>query len=106
MDPTTRVNLVQSLLKTKELPVSTGAALLDVNRTSIYYKGTPVSQEELDCKEIIDHLHTGNPTWGARQMSEQLKARGYRIGRKKCILRVNRSVFTDKLITYHGDLDQ
>ena len=83
MDPTTRVNLVQSLLKTKELPVSTGAALLDVNRTSIYYKGTPVSQEELDCKEIIDHLHTDNPTWGARQMSEQLKARGYRIGRKK-----------------------
>ena len=83
MDPTTRVNLVQSLLKTKELPASTGAALLDVNRTSIYYKGTTVSQEELDCKEIIDHLHTDNPTWGARQMSEQLKARGYRIGRKK-----------------------
>lgn len=83
MDPTTRVNLVQSLLKTKELPASTGAALLDVNRTSIYYKGTPVAQEELDCREIIDHLHTDNPTWGARQMSEQLKARGYRIGRKK-----------------------
>ena len=24
----------------------------------------------------------------------------------RCILRVNRSVFTDKLITCHGDLDQ
>lgn len=83
MDLTTRVNLVQSLLKTKELPASTGAALLDVNRTSIYYRGTPVSQKELDCKEIIDHLHTDNPAWGARQMAEQLKARGYRIGRKK-----------------------
>ena len=53
LNPTTRVNLVQSLLKTKELPVSTGVALLDVNRTSIYYKGTPVSQEELDCFEDI-----------------------------------------------------
>ena len=53
LNPTTRVNLVQSLLKTKELPASTGAALLDVNRTSIYYKGTPVSQEELDCFEDI-----------------------------------------------------
>ena len=83
MDLTTRVNLVQSLLKTKELPASTGAALLDVNRTSIYYRGTPVSQKELGCKEIIDHLHTDNPAWGARQMAEQLKARGYRIGRKK-----------------------
>lgn len=83
MDLTTRVNLVQNLSKTRELPVSTGASLLGINRTSIYYKGTPVSQKELDCKEIIDHLHTDNPAWGARQMSEQLKARGYRIGRKK-----------------------
>ena len=33
------------------------------------YNGTPISQEELECKAIIDHLHTDNPTWGARQMS-------------------------------------
>ena len=32
---------------TKEIPVSVGAKLLGVNRTSIYYKGTPVSEEEL-----------------------------------------------------------
>ena len=50
---------------------------------SIYYKSTPVSEEELACKEIIDHLHTDNPTWGARQMSAQLKARGYQVGRRK-----------------------
>lgn len=83
MDPTTRASLVQNLLKTKELPVSTGASLLDINRTSIYYSGVPVSQQELDCKEIIDHLHTENPTWGARQMSAQLKARGHHVGRKR-----------------------
>ena len=63
-------------LKTKELPVKTGAALLDINRTSVYYKGTPISQEELDCKSIIDRLHTDNPAWGARQLSAQLKKRG------------------------------
>ena len=51
--------------------------------TSIYCKGTPISDEELACKEIIDHLHTDNPTWGARQMSAQLKARGYHVGRRK-----------------------
>ena len=64
-------------MTTKELPASVGASLLDINRTSIYYKGSPVSDDELACKEIIDHLHTDNPTWGARQMSAQLKARGY-----------------------------
>ena len=83
MDLTTRVNLVQNLLKTKELPVKTGTALLDINRTSVYYKGTPISQEELDCKSIIDRLHTDNPVWGARQLSAQLKKRGHQVGRRK-----------------------
>ena len=82
-DLTTRVNLVRNLLTTKELPASVGASLLDINRTSIYYKGSPVSDDELTCKEIIDHLHTDNPTWGARQMSAQLKDREYRVGRRK-----------------------
>ena len=63
--------------------MSTGAALLGINRTSIYYKGTVVSEEELICKEIIDHLHTDHPTWGARQMSAQLKAQGHHVGRRK-----------------------
>ena len=83
MDQTTRVSLVQNLLTTKEIPASVGAQLLDINRTSIYIKGTPVSEGELACKEIIDHLHTDNPTWGARQMSVQLKNRGYQVGCRK-----------------------
>ena len=82
-DLTTRVNLVRNLSTNKELPVSTGAKLLGINRTSVYYGGIPVSEEELECKSIIDHLHTDNPTWGARQMSAQLKLRGYHVGRRK-----------------------
>lgn len=83
MDLTTKVNLVRNLLTTKELPARTGAYLLHINRTSIYYTGTPVSQEELECKAIIDRLHTDNPAWGARQMATQLKRRGYAVGRRK-----------------------
>ena len=83
LDLTTRVNLVQNLLKTKELPVKTGATLLDINRTSVYYKDTPRSQEELDCKSIIDRLHTDNPAWGARQLSAQLKKLGIRLAAGK-----------------------
>lgn len=83
VDLTTRVSFVQNLLATKEIPASVGAKLLDLNRTNIYYKGCPVSEEELACKEIIDHLHTNNPTWAARQMSAQLKKRGYPVGRRK-----------------------
>ena len=58
-DLTTRVNLVRNLSTTKELPVSTGAKLLGINRTSVYYGGIPVSEEELECKAIIDHLQVG-----------------------------------------------
>lgn len=63
--------------------MSVGSVLMSVNRTSIYYEGTPVSEAELACKAIIDRLHTENPSWGARQMSAQLKLRGYHIGCKK-----------------------
>lgn len=83
MDQTTRLSLVKSLSKTKELPVSQGAALLGINRTSIYYELSGPSQLELQIKAVIDQLHTDNPTWGARQMSAQLKSRGFSIGRKK-----------------------
>ena len=62
-DLTTRVNLVRNLLTNKEIPASVGAKLLDINRTSIYYKSLPISEEELECKAIIDRLHTDNPTW-------------------------------------------
>ena len=81
-DLITRVNLVRNRSTTKELPVSTGAKLLGINRTSVYYGGLPVSQKELEGKAISDHLHTDNPIWGARQMSVQLKLRGYQVGRR------------------------
>lgn len=70
-------------MKTKEIPLTVGAELLDTNRTSVYYTPVGISDEELECKAIIDRLHTENPTWGARQMSKQLKRRGYNVGRKK-----------------------
>ncbi len=83
MDPTTRQSILKNLSTTKELPVSTAADLLGVNRTSIYYTPVGITEEELICKSIIDRLHTDNPAWGARQMSKQLKRRGYNVGRKK-----------------------
>lgn len=56
---------------------------MGIGRTSVYYNPAPISELELACKEIIDHLHTDHPTWGSRQMSEQLKTQGYLIGRRR-----------------------
>lgn len=83
MDLDTRVCLIRSLLRTKELPVSVGAELAGVSRSSVYYRSAGPSADELECKKIIDRLHTDNPTWGARQMSAQLKLRGHNVGRRR-----------------------
>lgn len=56
-----RVNLPRSLHSTTakpEIPVSVAADLCGSNRISIYYSGQSVSDTELECKKIIDHLHT------------------------------------------------
>ena len=82
MDLNTKISLVQSLLKTKEISTALGAELLEINRTSIYYHSSPASDMELCCKGIIDHLHTKHPSWGSRQLSVQLKRRGYHVGRR------------------------
>ncbi len=81
MDPTTRVSLVQNLLLTK-LPVSVGGELASVSRSSVCYEPAGPSDEELECKAVIDRLHMDNTTWGARQMSAQLKMRGHNVGRR------------------------
>lgn len=67
---TTRVTLVRSLSNDagQKIPVGLAAELAGINRTSIYYKGSPALDTELACKEIIDHPHTDHPTWEARQI--------------------------------------
>lgn len=46
LDLTGRVNLVKSLRTSREIPIKVAAELLDINRTSVYYKGLPISKEE------------------------------------------------------------
>lgn len=78
-----RVNLLRAQKDSKELPLSTIAELLDVNRTSAYYKSKDPSETELAIKNSIDKMHTDNPSWGSRQLSAQLKHMGFNIGRLK-----------------------
>ena len=48
------------------------------------HNGTPVLQEELDCKTIIDRLHTDNPGWeGCPSDVFTTKMRGQKVGRRK-----------------------
>ena len=83
MDLIGRVNLLRAQKDSKELPLSTAAELLDVNRSSAYYKVKQPSETELTVKNAMDKMHTDNPAWGSRQLSKQLKRLGFDIGRLK-----------------------
>lgn len=45
----------------KKLSMTRQAELLDINRTSLYYRPVPISQEELDIKRLIDKIYTKHP---------------------------------------------
>ncbi len=83
MDLIGRVNLLRAQKDSKELPLSTAAELLEVNRSSAYYRAKEPSETELAAKNAIDKMHTDNPAWGSRQLSKQLKRQGFDIGRLK-----------------------
>src|SRR5665647_550154 len=63
----------------KRLSLSKQTELLDLNRTSLYYRPVPFSQEELRIKRIIDEVYTGHPEYGYRRMTVILN-RDYGIG--------------------------
>jgi putative transposase len=56
----------------RELPVSTQAELLSLNRSSLYYQPVPPSAEELWIKRRIDEIYTAYPFYGSRKITVEL----------------------------------
>lgn len=65
-----------------DLSLTRQAELLQLSRGAIYYVPVPISEVDLDLMRRIDRIHTDYPFMGARQLRDQLKARGYRVGRR------------------------
>ena len=93
MDLTGRTNILHAQseinkgglnpLKLPTLALQTVSEILGINRTSVYYQPKEPTELEIRIKHRIDEMHTENPTWGSRQISKQLKAEGFPIGRHK-----------------------
>lgn len=68
----------------KKLSISRQAELLSINRTSLYYKPVPTSDEEYMIKRIIDEVYTAHPEYGYRRMTTILRRDyGILINRKR-----------------------
>jgi len=55
-----------------ELPLTTQAELLDLNRSGLYYVPRPVSPEEVAIKHAIDEIYTQYPFYGSRRITVEL----------------------------------
>ena len=68
--------------ETMELPVSTQAELLSLNRTGLYYQPVPPSAQEVACKHRIDEIYTAHCYYGYRRIAAQLQREGQPINQK------------------------
>lgn len=68
--------------RTHRLPIRRQAELLDLSRSSVYYRPVPIPESDLRTMRRIDELHLELPFCGARMLRDLLVMEGWRIGRK------------------------
>ena len=67
----------------REAPLSVvkQCKLLRMSRSSVYYRGAAVSDENLAIMRHIDEIHLARPFLGSRRISDALRDRGFTINR-------------------------
>jgi putative transposase len=68
--------------KEHKLPVSRQVVLLELSRSSVYYRCKPVSEGDLALMRRIDELHLEYPFAGSRMLRSLLKLAGINVGRR------------------------
>jgi putative transposase len=58
-------------------------ALLDISRSSLYYRPKGPSQEDLALMKLMDHQYLATPFYGSRRMTAWLQRQGHQVGRKR-----------------------
>ena len=65
------------------LSVMNQCQLLNISRSSFYYKPKPIKAEDLQLMRLIDEQYLKTPSWGSRSMRNHLRRLGYKVNRKK-----------------------
>lgn len=65
-----------------ELSVRRQAELLDLSRSSLYYRPRPMSERDFQLMRRLDELHLMAPFYGARKLAAQLRREGHEVGRR------------------------
>jgi len=57
--------------------------LLDINRSSVYYKPRPICPKDLEIMKLIDDQYMRTPVYGSRSMRDHLDKQGHQVNRKR-----------------------
>jgi hypothetical protein len=64
------------------VPVKRQAELLDLNRSSVYYRPRALPERDLILMRRIDELHLELPYYGSRKLADRLRREGHELGRR------------------------
>jgi putative transposase len=67
----------------KSISIAHQCQLLNVSRSSFYYRPKPISEYDLKLMRLIDEMYLDHPCRGSRSMRNQLNRLGYKVNRKK-----------------------
>jgi len=81
----------KALIKSEfNLSISDQCEILGVNRSNLYYKPKPISDNTLAIMHAIDEIYTDSPEYGYRQIHNQLvQEHGYHIGKERVLKYMN-----------------
>lgn len=65
-----------------KLPIQRWAKALELSRSSLYYRPSPLSVDDLKLMCVIDELHLEYPFAGSRLLLDLLAQRGVAVGRR------------------------
>jgi putative transposase len=66
-----------------ELSIMSQCQLLNISRSSFYYKAKPIAAEDLELMRLINEQYLKTPSWGSHSMRNHLRRQSYKINRKK-----------------------
>ncbi len=64
-----------------KLPLTRQSQILEISRSSLYYKAVPINVRDLELMKLIDKIHLKYPFYGSRSIRYELRDQGYKIGR-------------------------
>ena len=64
-----------------KLSLTRQSEILDLSRSSLYYKAVPMNPQDIEMMKVIDEIHLKYPFMGSRSIRDELQDRGYKIGR-------------------------